>query len=306
VLTSREEIQAYLADQIDQKLLSGVKGKIDHISYLVRTGQVEQLDKERNGVDDWVSLLGERGFAVVDEPVGEVEGTDGTANALVQRRINKAEVRQLIDEQVKANLAKGLQDKLTMLRYRVKEGYQDPLKGMTKDDIASLVSLGEQYGVVSRDITSLTDGTSFNPDLFEEEVRKVVAENIPSGIKRSQEYFEDWIRQGKIDIAVPLEKTIASYIALGKEYGIEVDETLIQQRINGAITTENVQKGVTAVLSELRGDIQKGNFHLIQFAGSKLNKIRQFAHEHGISDIDFSEVEQYMKDHGVSTPELTA
>ncbi|MEO6508815.1 MAG: hypothetical protein ABIO02_02585, partial [Patescibacteria group bacterium] len=116
VISDKDAALHHVQEVIDRHLPQGIKGQIDSLAYLVASGRLNELPKREAQIEEWIQLMEQRGYKVVDhETHNPVEGE--AQPAILPREVNKAEVRKLIDQAVKENISKGVKDLVSTVEY---------------------------------------------------------------------------------------------------------------------------------------------------------------------------------------------
>lgn len=310
-ITTDRQAADYLQSVIDRNLPKGLHSLIEHVGYRVRKGLLSQLPDQEQSIEKWIKYMQQRGWIVVDQPaltlvIGEEKP------GLFVREINRGELRQLIEQQVRNNLAKGARYNVEMVSFKVEHGFSDPLSYFGSQETIDLYAeAGRQYGLTHQG-GMVSEDTRFDPDLyFDPEqlptlIQDAVKKVIPKGLAYLQHFHLEHIRSGNVNGIIFTEKTLKEYMQLAEKYEVPVNSDKIMSNIAGHINTDNLMEGVKSRIAAVREDIRKAHYTGVSVESRRAEEFRKFVHDRGFdTKIDFSELDKYLEETATQAPRLT-
>jgi hypothetical protein len=306
VLTSKEQAIAYLNTIIELNLPQGLNRLVREVGYSTADGLLANLPHNKEKIEEWISVMERRGWQVVDQPQNAI--SDEGRSGILPRQINRAEIRQLIDQMVKDNLIAGSRYIADMVAYNVGSGYPDPLSTWgNRGNIALYVEAAEKYGLVQgRDEgTSRSEGV-LDFDNIQQQVTEAVSHNLPAGLSAIVARHLQGVRVGDISQVNFAEQTLAQYHELAKVYGVGVSADQSTASLRSHITAENLSAGVATLMASIKDQVRKGEYSFLSLEARRAEDLRRFVSQNGLNAaVDFSGLDGYMKETATQLPQLT-
>lgn len=305
VLTEEQQVLAYAQDLLERSVLKGIEYNIKDLGKSVSLGIIK-IDRFNAEVSSQIAFLHDRGFEVVDDETDiDVPNPEEAKNALIPRKINRSEIRKLRDQAIKDNLAKGVTRSIEMVGDSIKHGSVNPFSGFEPEHIGRIIDTGVRYGLVDRNLTTLTDGNIFNPDLIDTEVKKVVSGNMTEGVQVFVKSCVSDVREGNVSFLDSQDKWIELYVLIGEKYGVLVDRNILREQIRSQVTQETIQQGIGSIIRKIRGYVREGQFYMAKLQARQGDSLKQYALKNGIlGNVDLSELDKYIEEVGIDLPRL--
>lgn len=207
------------------------------------------------------------------------------AAGILPRRINRAEVRQMITQTIKDNLALGARHVVETTAFLIKNGWPEPMLLATPENLALYATVSQKYGLAHHG--GITQEGGVNPDLYFDpqqlpaEVRRVVRGNLASGMAAIQEWHLRSVREGDTQLIQHRERMIDQYTRIAQEHDAPVNPQEQQELIIAHVTAENLQAGVVARTKALQEALRKANY-FGNFGGKKNGGIPSICSGEGI------------------------
>ena len=312
-ITSSEQALSYMQGLIDRNLPEGLLGIVKTLGFQVSQGLLKELPDYEKRIERWISIMEKRGWTVVDQPVTPIAEGE-TREGLVPMQVNKAEVRQLVDEVVYANLAKGASYISEMVAFQVKTGWINPLKFWgSPENITLYTEAGKQYGlahsggIVSKDNKVVNPDLYFDPTTLPEQIRSAVKKHLPEGIEAIEAQHLQSIGEGDVEQIELSEKTLEEYVNLAVEYDVQMAPDRLRRRMSEHIVVANLQRGVKARVAAVKEALRRANYIDVSVQSRKAEQFRRFVHERGFDDqVDFTELDSYLKETATKAPQLSS
>ncbi len=308
VITTREQAVDYMQQVIDRNLPQGIKGIIDSLGYQVGQGLLKDVPDYEERVERWIDIMQKRGWTVVDQPTAPVIGEDKPG--LLERHINRVEIRQLIDQAIRDNLAQGARKISEMVGHQVKTGWYDPISTWgSPENIALYTEAGQRYGLTHRGGVTAENGDVnpnmyFDPTELPSHVQEAVRQNLPTGIEAISARHIYNIRSGDASQIEFTERTMEQYINLAGEYGVSVDPEQLRTSMTSHLTQENLQQGVSERINTVRTALRKAGYS--ELYSRDAEKFRKFVYDRGFGDkVDFTGLDKYLHETATEVPRLT-
>lgn len=309
-INNRDQALTYMQEIIDRNLPRGVQSLVRVLGSQVGQGLLKELPSYEGRIERWIAVMQQRGWSVVDQPTQPIMGEEKPG--LLTRQVNRAEVRQIIDQAVRDNLAKGAKHISHMVGHVVKSGFFDPLATWgSPQNIALYTEAGQHYGLTHQR-SATTEQSGVNPDMFfdptqlPEQVKQAVRENLPEGLKTIQQRHLKNIRSGNADQIEFADSTLEQYIGLATEYGVSANADQLRSTMAAHLTVENLNEGVRTLTTAVRDAIRKANYLAVSVASREAEIYRRFIYKRGFEGkIDFSELDRYLQETATQSPRLT-
>ena len=309
-LTSVDQIIDYTQEKMVEALPKGLAEIIDNFRYRVSSGRLNPalIEDFNQKIEKWLEVMQKHGWEVVDHPTPYPVQGDRAPETVV-REVNKAEIRQLQEQLIKDNLAKGVADIMRHLEWKIKNGRFDPLDTLigiqTYVDMAQKYGLTQSGGLTARDST-INPEDYFDPSQIPQQVTQIVKDNLPLGLESLVESHLRSIQRGFGGLARLDERTVGEYGKLASQYGVSMNEAELRDRMSQHITPEFLQMGISERLRELRDAVQAGNYLSVSACAIKAEEFEHFINEVGMSEqVDLSPLRQYMQETATDKPRLT-
>lgn len=293
LITTGEQAATYMEQVIDRNLPQGIHGIIKMAGFKVSQGSLKELPDYEKELEKWIEIMQHRGWKVVDaEPPPPVIGEEKPG--LLPRQVNRAEVRQLLDQAVRDNLEKGMAGIPKSAAFLVKGGWPNPVSG-ARENIALYTEAAQRYGL------------TFDQDAISQQLKEAITENLPAGLEHIGEWHLKNVRDGYPSQIKYHEQLSDDYIALAKEYGVAIDEAKLKAQMKSHITTDNLREGVKSRIQAIRDALRKGSSLSIHVETTRADDFRRYVAEQGFdSEVDFSELDLYQTETATQSPLLTA
>lgn len=311
LITTSEQALAHMQEVIDRNLPRGIHGIIESLGVQVGKGLLRDLPDYEQRIERWVDIMEQRGWTVVDQPVNAT--VEGEAQpGLLPRQVNRAEIRQLVDQAIRYNLAKGARNISEMVGFGVKSGWFNPLQTWgTLENIALYTKAGEKYGLTHFGGITVENG-GMNPDLYFDprelprHIKEAVKRNLPDGLRTIEARHLQNVREGSIGQIELGERTLEQYVQLAEEYEVHINPDNLRQKMTEHVTVDNLKQGVRARMIAVRDALRKANYNGVSVYTKEAEEFRRFVHERGFGrQIDFSELDQYLEQTATQAPRLT-
>lgn len=311
-ITNVDQAKSYMQEVINRNLPKGIKGLIQTLGSQVSLGFLQQLPEFEENIEKWIGIMQQRGYTVVDEPTPfPIEGEE--AQALLKREVNRFEVRQLIDQAVKGNLAKGADRISRMVAFNVKNGLSNPTSTWgSAENIALYTEAGEKYDLTNENSptarNSEVDSTMyFDPTKLPEMVRKAVTENLQAGLEAIGKHHLSSIRSGDAGHTMYQEGVMDEYIGLAEGYEVTINGDELKQTLASHIIVDNLQQGVVGRITAIREALRQAKYSAVSISAKDAEEYRKFVAERGFTNqVDFSSLDMYLKETATQVPQLTA
>lgn len=311
-ITTREEALTHIQEVIDKNLPRGVQGLVKQLGFQVGQGLLNQMPDYEQRLERWVDIMQSRGWTVVDQPATPLMGEEEPG--LIPRQVNRAEIRQLVDQAVSENLAKGAKKISEMVAFKVKLGWFDPLSAWgTPENIALYTEAGQRYGLTHKGGLTAETGAIVDPDKYFDptelpaHIKVAVIQNLPAGLEAIQKTHLSNIHLGDAEQIEFSERTLDQYLSLANEYGISVNSQQLKDAMASHITSGSLQQGVVGRLNAMREALRKANYFAVSGYSRKAEQFRKFVYDRGFDDkVDFSELDRYLQETATEIPRLTA
>lgn len=311
LITTAEQAQAHLQEVINRNLPQGIHGIVETLGDKVGSGLLKNLPDYERQIERWVDIMQKRGWTVVDQPPSAPVMGGERAGVLV-RQVNRAEIRQLVDQAVRDNLAKGARYISEMVATQIQHGWFDPLSTWgTPENIALYTEAGQRYGLTHRGGMTEENGEVhpdlyFDPTQLPEQVREAVQQNLPKGLEVITKNHLDNIHSGDASQVKFGEQTMEQYITLAGKYGVTVNPDRLRAALSAHFTPENLQEYVRGKIAEIKKMLQTANYSGVSVRSREAEEFRLLVHERGFDGkVDFSELDQYLQETATQAPRLT-
>lgn len=311
LITTSEQALAHMQEVIDRNLPRGIHGIIKTLGFQVGKGLLKDLLGYEQKIERWVGIMEQRGWTVVDQPVNAI--VEGEAQpGLLPRQVNRAEIRQLVDQAVRDNLAKGARYISEMVGFGIRSGWFDPLKPWgTPENIILYMEAGKRYGLTHSGGMTAENG-GMNPDLYFDpkelpgHIREAVQRNLLDGLRAIETRHLQNVREGSVGQIELGERTLEQYVRLAEEYEVHINPDNLRQKMTEHVTVDNIKQGVRARMIAVRDALRKANYNGVSVYTKEAEEFRRFVHERGFGrQIDFSELDQYLEQTATQAPRLT-
>lgn len=292
LITTGEQASAHMEEVIDRNLPRGIGGIIKAAGFEVAQGGLKDLPESEKRLEDWIKIMQQRGWRVVDiEPPPPVIGEEKPG--LLPRQVNRAEVRQLLDQAVKDNLEKGINEIPRRAGFLVKGGWPDPVSDAL-ENIALYTEAGQRYGL------------AFDQGAISGQLKEAVRENLPAGFEQIQEWHLKNVLAGSASQIKYHEQMLGEYLAIAKEYGVATDENKLRAQMKSHVTAQNLREGVKSRIQTIRDALRSGNSLSISVETRNAEEFKRYVYEQGFDgQVDFSELDLYQKETATQSPRLT-
>ena len=308
-LKNKTEILAYAHDVVDRNLLLWMGARLESFKHEVERGTMDIVTFDTQ-VEEWLQAMAKGGFKVVDIPEHPHPSTEAALHALVsrgllRREINKADIFTLRNGIIEGGLARGVERSMAMIKFSISTGVRDPIKDWL-GFVSAYITEAEKRDLIDTKSPVLCRQGKINPDLVDVEVRKIVEQNISTGIEKLNTTYLAYIREANLGLLQFNRDTLDQYFEIAKEYGVTIENPVtLREKGSAYISAENIQAGIQAILEYAKTRARAGDMHLLRYQNNKTGQMKALAQRHGLeSSVDFEELDTYLNAVGVFDRQL--
>lgn len=303
-ISSKQELLNLFEGIEREHILTGIKKKIEMCGYDVRIGLLSRVGEKKAKIDELVKRAEELAYEIVDEESATIPERNNQ-NLPVRRVINRREIEELIEDQIKSNLTQGVESLISGISYKTKNGLSNPMRAFEGETFESYEQEGKRLGLVSEDLDEAVQGNAFNLSKTREKAQEQLKEHFPQAIKKILERHLKNLRKGELNYADFATSSLEEYNLVAEKYDIQFDLDDTLKKLNDQINPENLQTAVQSLLEEIKDQVRGGQFVWSFVWITRTRDLKTFIHERGLSEkVDISKLEEYLKNHGLTDPAL--
>ena len=311
IINTPDQALAHLQEIIDGNLPGGLLNKVASIGIQVGNGLLEKLPDYEKQIEKWIGIMEQRGWTIMDDS-SIIATEEGIQQEGSPRRLNRADIRQLIDQEVYNNLATGAKFIAQMVAYNIRCGSANPLEIWgNPENIALYRETGERFGLIKKagvvdDNSEVNKNLYFNPDSITDLVRDAVRVNIDTGIQTIMHHHLEEIRKGDVEQIELHEATLERYIDLGREFDVPLNAEKLRLIIKRQLTPENLQQGVRSWEEKVKEDLRIAYYLGVSVHPRKAELFRQYVEKLGLGKkVAFLTLDHYFEETATNVPRLT-
>ena len=289
VIAGPDALRKYLHDVITSNLPAGLDSQITDIGERVADANVDWIPNRISRVDTWLTMMAERGYRVVDEPLPPLH-IRGSERSVAVRAVSRAEATQRIDDAIRTNFIRGIRKIIEKVQYETRHGASNPLS-LAEKRLNFYIKEGERLRLVNLDLKEAFSDKQFNTKLVYKEIITAVQNNLAEGVKEIVLQHLDFASTGFISTVKVCERDLEHYLLLAEDVGISLDAEGLRNELKSHITEKILSKGVRTLIEQWRKILQQGKFFYKNTYMRYLDELQSFLQERALG----GNLEAYVK-----------